>query len=399
MLGDIVTFSAAVMAAVLIVAASRRLLLAYAAAAHYRPAPASASSPTLWVVCAGRNEARRLPRLIASLETLRYRGPHRIVLIDDWSTDESPAIMQAARERIGPDFHVVLLSGRQHGKADALREGLKDIPYAPDDLLFVIDADHRLEADALDNVANYFADPAVAAVAIEHPVDTPARGLVSAYCYLEAAISEAVISRGQHALGLPTKLAGSWATRFAVFERLFPSGWHLIDDTVFTARIVAEGGEIAYAADVRALQDVPDTVKGYWSQHLRWSAGYAESAGDALKARAGRTGLLQHLDAAIMHAGYFERPLLLLLLIVAGIGLVSGAPAAAWIAGGVVATYVVVIVAQILVALWLTHAGLKLAVMSFLSLPLLAVDMLISVRGSVTGLMKRRVAWSTDHRG
>lgn len=399
MLVNIVVISAALMAAVLVVAASRRLLLAYAAAALYRPAPESGNAPVIWIVCAGRNEARRLPRLIASLEALRYRGRHRIVLIDDWSTDESPAMMQAARDRIGPDFHVVPLTGRQHGKADALREGLKQIPFAPEDLLFVIDADHRLDAAALDRLANYFADPAVAAVAIEHPVDDPARGLVSAYCYLEAAIGEAVISRGQHALGLPTKLAGSWACRFEVFDRLFPSGWHLIDDTVFTARIVADGGEIAYAADVMALQDVPDTIRGYWSQHLRWSAGYAESAGDALKARAGRRGLLQHLDAAIMHAGYFERPLLLLLFALAGVGVALGSSTPAGIAALVVLIYVVAILTQIAVALKLTGASARLALMSFLSLPLLAVDVLISVRGTVTGLLKRRVAWSTDHRG
>ena len=50
------------------------------------------------------------------------------------------------------------------------------------------------------------------------------------------------------------------------------------DDTVFTARIIAEGGHIPYAADVITVQDVPDTIRGYVAQHLRWSAGYTISA-------------------------------------------------------------------------------------------------------------------------
>lgn len=399
MIVKLVMIAAGLIAAILIVAASRRLLLAYAAACLYRPAFPSRHSPTIWVICACRNEARRLPRLIEGLQALPYRGRRKIVLIDDWSTDESPAIMIAARDRDPENFHVALLSGRQHGKADALREGLANVPIGKDDLLLVIDADHRLRADALDNIANYFVDPAVAAVAIEHPVDQPARALVSAYCFLEAAVSEAVVSRGQHALGLPTKLAGSWATRQDVFDRLFPSGWHLVDDTVFTARIVAEGGAIHYAADVTALQDVPDTVKGYWSQHLRWSAGFAESAGQALQVRAGKRSLIQHIDAIITHAGYFERPMLLLLLVIAGLGLALGSTMPMMILGGVAAFYVVAIVTQILVALRLSGADGKLTVMSFASLPLLAVDMLISIRGTVTGLLGRKVAWTTDHRG
>ena len=391
--------TAALLAMVLLTAAFRRFILTYAAIVLYRPADPCAYAPPIWVVCACRNETQRLPRLISSLSLLRYRGPYRVVLIDDDSDDGSPELMAAAGQRRPDLFHIVALTGTQHGKANALKAGLRDVPIGTEELLLVIDADHRLAPRALDNLANYFADPAVAATGIEHPVDRPERSLVSAYCYLEAAVSEAVTSRGQAGLGLPTKLAGSWACRASVFHDHYPEGWHMVDDTVFTARIVAQGGRVAYAADVTALQDVPDTIGGYLSQHMRWSAGYAESAPEAFAIRAPRQGLLQRIDALATHAGYFERPMVLALIVTAAVGWALGTHTGALITLGVVAFYILVIGEQIAAALYLWRASPRLIVISLASLPMLAVDFIVSIRGVVAGASGRRVAWTTDHRG
>ena len=392
--------TAMLLAVVLLIAASRRLILTYAAIELYRPADPTAYAPPIWVACACRNEARRLPRLISSLSSLRYRGPYRVILIDDASDDGSPELMAAARQHRPDLFHTVALTGTQHGKASALRAGLRDVPIRAEDLILVIDADHRLAPPALDNLANYFADPVVAAVGIEHPVDRPERSLVSAYCYLEAAVSEAVTSQGQAGLGLPPKLAGSWACRPSVFYEHYPDGWQMTDDTVFTARIVAHGGRIAYAADVTALQDVPDTIGGYLGQHVRWSAGYAESTTKSFAIRAPRHGLLQQIDALATHAGYFERPMLLALIVMAAAGWALGTRTGALITLGVLAFYILVVGVQIAAALLLWRAPPRLIAISLASIPpMLAVDFMVSIRGMAAGLSGRRVAWTTEHRG
>src|SRR4051794_13098674 len=90
---------AVLLALVLLTAASRRLILTYSAIKLYQPAEPSAYAPIIWVVCACRNEARRLPRLISNVSSLRYRGPYRVVLIDDASDDGSPELMAAAGQR------------------------------------------------------------------------------------------------------------------------------------------------------------------------------------------------------------------------------------------------------------------------------------------------------------
>lgn len=393
------TTLAGLMAVVLVVAASRRLLLCYAAAVLYRPRSSSAALPRIWIACACRNEERRLPRLIEGLATLPYRGDRKVILIDDGSLDGSLEIMREAERSNSAVFRTIALAAPQRGKAMALREGLTDCPMTDDDILLVVDADHRLAPEALDKLVNYFADPNVAAVAIEHPVDRASRSLISAYCFLEAAVGEAVTSRGQHALGLPTKLAGSWACRPATFRKLYPDGWQLVDDTVFSAAISAEGGQIAYAADVRALQDVPDTLRGYLSQHMRWSAGLAESAAKALDQRRNIESPLAWLDSVATHAGYFERPLMAMIAVVALVGLIVGATLPALVVAFVVAFYVLVIGLQIGVALRLSGADRRLVLMSIASLPLLAVDIAVSIRGIAAGLAGQRIGWTTEHRG
>lgn len=394
----LLTTVAWVVAAVLCVAVIRRFLLCYAAARLYRTRPATAASPRIWIACACRDEATRIPGLAASLAELPYRGERRVILIDDSSSDGSAELMRAAEARWPCLFTAVALTGPQRGKAEALREGLAQVPMADDDLLLVVDADHRLAPDALGNVVNYFADPAVTAVAIEHPVARPDRSLVSAYCFLEAAVSEAVTGRGQDALGLSTKLAGSWACRPAAFRRLFPGGWQLVDDTVFTAAILAEGGRVAHAADVRALQEVPDQLRGYVLQHVRWSSGYAASARRSVAQRARREGALQRIDSVATHAGYAERPLLLLLFVLAALGAWAGTWLPALLAALVVGLYVAAIGLQIGCALRLSGADRRLVLMSLASLPMLAVDMAVSIWGIAAGLTGRRIGWTTEHR-
>jgi cellulose synthase/poly-beta-1,6-N-acetylglucosamine synthase-like glycosyltransferase len=392
---------AGAIAAFLLVAASRRVILVYSAVRLYRTASATRERQRIWIACACRNESARLPGLIASISSLPYRGNHELVLIDDGSTDDSASLMETARAASGTRIHVRLLSGEQRGKADALRAGLQGIPLSGDDILLVLDADHRLRADALDNVANYFADPAVTAVSMEHPVRDAGRSLVAAYCFLEAAVGETVTSRGQHGLNLAPKLAGSWACRPAAFERLYPAGWQLADDTMFSAAIVADGGRIVHAADVVATQEVPSTLRGYMDQHIRWGSGYAESAGRGIRMRAaqGGSGLLARIDAVATHAGYFERPLLLMLVVIASIAWFAGSNAApAAVAAAVIAAYAVVILVQVATALSLSRAPLQLRLMSIASLPMVAADFAVSLAGAAAGVMNRRVGWSTDKR-
>ena len=98
---------------------------------------------TVTVVIPARNEAERLPALLASLAA-QTTGPHRVLVIDDQSTDATAAIVRAAAG-------VELCTGEPlpagwTGKAWACHQGSR---LAVTDVLVFLDADVVLAPDGL----------------------------------------------------------------------------------------------------------------------------------------------------------------------------------------------------------------------------------------------------------
>ena len=93
--------------------------------------------PRISCVIPCRNEARNLVRLLPELtQMLAGLAEHfEVVLVDDGSTDESPALMQAWAQR--PGIRVLQLS-RNFGKEAALTAGLE---AAMGDVVILMDAD------------------------------------------------------------------------------------------------------------------------------------------------------------------------------------------------------------------------------------------------------------------
>jgi glycosyltransferase involved in cell wall biosynthesis len=104
-----------------------------------RPAPVEHRSalPRISCVIPCRNEARNLVQLLPELtQMLSGLAEHfEVVLVDDGSTDESPALMQAWAQR--PGIRVLQLS-RNFGKEAALTAGLE---AARGDVVVLMDAD------------------------------------------------------------------------------------------------------------------------------------------------------------------------------------------------------------------------------------------------------------------
>lgn len=401
--------AASVLAAALGVAILRRNALTALAVFAYRPPPSmrrpDARCPRLWVAVACRNEEKRVFELADALGRLDYPADRiRFVLIDDTSSDSSARLMAEIAAARGAAWTSVALSGAQRGKAQALHEGLAAVTMEDDDLLLVLDADHRPEPGAARRLVDWFDDPTVSGVALHHPVIAASRSLVSAFCFLEQAITEEVTSRGQDAAGLAIKFAGCWACRGAIFRRHYPDGaaldgFQIMDDSLFTASIQGQNGRIRYASDVRVWQAVPSTVRGYVDQHLRWSSSLTTTAPVSMR-QAGQNGsALARADAYLAHAGYFERPALAALLALAAVSGLAGlsiVPAVALLI--VICAYLATVAAQVAAALVLEKADPKLWAMTIASLALLPLDAAVAVLGSWRGLRRQRFEWTVEHR-
>ncbi len=123
------------------------------AATWRRGTPGRSYDGTVSVLIPARNEAQRLPAALRSIAASRH-PLHEIVVYDDGSTDETPAVLQALAREI-PRLRVLRGEG-------TLPVGWVGKPHACDrlarsatgDVLVFVDADVCLAADGLERLAS-----------------------------------------------------------------------------------------------------------------------------------------------------------------------------------------------------------------------------------------------------
>lgn len=96
------------------------------------------SSAVTWVVPCF-NEAARLDRE-AFADLVRQSMPASLILVDDGSTDETPAVLRSLADDVGSGTAIVTLASNQ-GKAEAVRQGLLRALEGSADILGYVDAD------------------------------------------------------------------------------------------------------------------------------------------------------------------------------------------------------------------------------------------------------------------
>lgn len=382
----------------LVMLALRRMVLVFAALFLYRTPPHSTGAvpPRFIVFCACRNEKRNLDRLIKGLDALSY-APDRldVVLIDDNSDDGSAQFIESAAAQ-REHWEAILFNDQiRRGKAQALTEALSRLTSSHYDLALVLDADHVLDTQALYRLADYFTSPSVGAVALYHDVVNRECSFTAVYCYLEDAVNEAVTSRGQHALKLNARLAGVFSARFSLLKLHYPGGWNIGDDADLTARLCASGSNISFAADVRSRHFVPQTASDYIGQHLRWAGGLYQSSRKNLPLFFSSRGLPLPLrvEAIISNLGYFERPLMASYVACAAVAAVV-AGASPLLMSLPLALTLAAALFQIVSALWLTKAGIKLWFFSFGSLSMAVLDLVVSVWALVKSISGTPISWT-----
>lgn len=291
--GVVWTLLALPIAAALLLFNARRLLFLAVAALDLggrgrlrpgRAAPASGrmiirpdALPGLLVLAPMRNELGSLEGLAASLLALDYPTDRLTIgLIDDASTDGSAAAMEhlAARHRRLQVLH----NPRRLGKADSLNAGLQR--WLDGEIVAVYDADTRPQPESLRQIAAAFADDNVAAAG---GLIRPANGLASltaSYGALERLVHQQVTLRAKDRLDLaPAILGSNCAYRRTSLEAAggFPSG-ALLEDSHLTVDLARRGWRTRFLPEAAAADRVPETLGGYWRQHVRWSRGFADVA-------------------------------------------------------------------------------------------------------------------------
>ncbi len=249
-----------------------------------------------------------IPGLCQSLSQLDYpREKLQVALIDDASADATGMIMeqQAANK---PGWHLLRLSSNV-GKARALNIALDRFPFG--EIIYIFDADHRPDPQALRHAVQYFYAPRVAAITGFTKVTNPLASPSAFYSTVESYTNQLVTIRAMDRLGLAPALLGSncgYRRDLLVASGGFRNG-AFSEDSDLTVTFHREGFITRFAEDAVSNQQVPQSVNGYLKQHIRWGRGLNDVAkvhstqilGDR------KLSLPLRLELLLFTAGYLDR--------------------------------------------------------------------------------------------
>ncbi len=395
--------AAGAVAAVLLAFSLRRAALLVAALWPPRAAEAAPASPpnvTLLIPC--RNEAAALPALFAALDALDYpRDRLRAVLVDDGSTDASPALARAWAAARGWAQVVALASNA--GKAQALNAALQALqprPEGPDDVIVIYDADHTPAPSSLTALAGAFAAADVAGASGQMRVSNGGASPAAAYAGVESLVNQFITMRAKDRLRLAPALLGSnCAYRGAALAAVggFTRG-ALLEDSDLTLALAQAGWRTRFVAESVSDHHAPATLRGYIQQHLRWNRGFHQVSGGRLGALWGQANLslLHKLELTFFALGYADRLALLAGALFTVIDLLRpgsfGFPWAVWL------VYFGLPALEMVAALALAGerpaAYARLAVVPFF----FAFDIAIAVWAALQSALRRPTRWTATER-
>jgi cellulose synthase/poly-beta-1,6-N-acetylglucosamine synthase-like glycosyltransferase len=281
--------------------------------------------PNVLILVPCRDEAEVIPGLVEGLRALDYPcEKQRIVFIDDGSRDGTLAAMQDAT--LGRPGWDVLALPMNAGKANALNRALAQFSWG--EIIYVMDADHRPQPDVLRKAAQYFEARDIAAITGRTLPLNPLASPSAYYCTVESYVNQMVTMRAKDRLHLAPALLGSNCAyrRSALAECGGFRGDALSEDSDLTITFHCAGYRVRFAEDVISYQQMPQTVAGYFKQHVRWGRGLNDVAKTHVPALARNANLSLPLKLELMlfSAGYLDRLALLGAAALTVLGAVNG---------------------------------------------------------------------------
>jgi cellulose synthase/poly-beta-1,6-N-acetylglucosamine synthase-like glycosyltransferase len=241
---------------------------ARATRARANRATRDAATPSVAVIVPCWNEAATIAATCDSLLALEYpKEKLEIILVDDGSTDATPAVMA----RFAEHPQVRILRKENGGKHTALNAG---IATTSADLVGCLDADSFVEPCALREIASCFDDPQVVAATAAMSVHKPGNILQH-------------MQNAEYSFGITLRhafasLNGLYVTpgpfsfyRREIVEKLggFRYG-HQTEDMEMALRIQHAGYAIENAPRARVYTKTPHTLHGLIKQRTRWISGF-----------------------------------------------------------------------------------------------------------------------------
>jgi biofilm PGA synthesis N-glycosyltransferase PgaC len=218
---------------------------------------------TTSAIVAGHNEANSIRACVESIEA------DQIIVVDDGSTDGMwNVIEQLQAEGL---VHKAIRLPIRSSKITAINLGLDE---CTGEIVFIIDADTRLEPGAIAAALPYFADPDVGGVSCDLKVENENATLTTRFQAIEYAIAISMGRQVSDALDLVPNVSGAFgAFRCSALRHVGGLDMEVSEDAALTMKLRRAGYKIRFAPEAVAKTRVPETLTALTLQRLRWDAG------------------------------------------------------------------------------------------------------------------------------
>ncbi|WP_457596123.1 glycosyltransferase family 2 protein [Hydrogenimonas sp.] len=228
------------------------------------------------VLCYAEGEEVR--NAIVSLAEQLYPGPIEIVAVVDgaWKNAETLEAVRAVRPLVAsrPNRRLEIYPKWQRGgRVSSINLGVK-VSRSP--IVMVVDADTSFDNNMVERATRHFADERVVAVAGNLRVRNWRASWVTRHQAVEYVLSIYLAKIGLGEFNMVNNISGA----FGVFRRDFVlgiGGWNSgtaedLDMTIRIKNYFARHRDLRIVFEPEAIghTDVPDTLKGYLNQRIRW---------------------------------------------------------------------------------------------------------------------------------
>jgi 1,2-diacylglycerol 3-beta-glucosyltransferase len=236
-----------------------------------------------------RNEAKVLRSSLEALVSLDYQR-YLVLVMDDGSTDGTGEIAQEFAES-----HPVMIVTRDQaragrGKSDVLNHAFSIVcellsrgdsrlqgTTASDIVVGIVDADGRLESEALTRVAPYFADRDVASVQTAVRIGNVRDGLLAQLQDMEFVGFSCFVQVARDKLGSSGLGGNGQFTRLSALQQLGISPWRpsaLTEDLDLGLSLVARGWRTRFCPEAYVTQQGLTRFRPLLRQRVRWIQGH-----------------------------------------------------------------------------------------------------------------------------
>ena len=221
------------------------------------------------VLVPAHDESIGLLPTLRDIQSQLLRGD-RLFVIADNCTDDTADVARAAGAEV-----IERRDGTKLGKGYALDFGLRHLNSDPPETVIVIDADCRVRAQTIDQLAQtsaFTGRPVQALNVVTAPSSSPVNHRVAEFA---GRVKRSLRPLGQSALGLPCQLSGTgMAFPYDVVRCADLTTGSIAEDVKLGLELSLAGYSPTYCAMACVISEFPASIKGTKTQRERWEQGH-----------------------------------------------------------------------------------------------------------------------------